>query len=160
MKRLLLSSLVLLVASNFCAAESKDKLYGKAPTVKEPTAISALNAEPTKYKDQTVLLSGKIVDVCKGVGCWVEVESADSARVICRSLDESIHFPKDVVGKIIQVQGKVLYDVKAPGTKTEKHEGGVAHACPAPQVLVSIEGATVADLAEVTPAPEAEPKKE
>ena len=55
-----------------------------------------------------------------------------------------------------------MYDEKASGTVTEKkHEGGEAHACPAPQVLLSIEGATVASLVEAVPAtaPEATPEK-
>ena len=157
MQRILLSALAILVCLTLSFAVTKSKTYGKAPTLTEPTAISALNTEPTKYKDQTVLLTGKIVDVCKHIGCWVEIESSDSARVICRSLDESVRFPKDVVGKTVQLQGKVMYDAQAPDKVEQKGEGGEAHACPAPKVLVSIQGATVADT---VVAPEPELKKE
>ncbi len=161
MKRISLAALAIVLLVNFAWAADAPavKTYGKAPTVKEPTAISSVKADPTKYKDQTVLVSGKIVDVCKGAGCWVEVEAADSSRIICKSLDESVTFPKDVVGKTIQVQGKVMYDAKAPGTKMAKHEGGEAHACPAPQVLLSIEGATVASAVEAVPAAAPEKKE-
>lgn len=153
MKRMfaLAAAAVVLINVCFAGSEAATKVYGKAPTVTEVTAISALQAEPTKYTDQTVLLSGKIVDVCKGSGCWVEVEAADSSRIICKSLDESVLFPKDVVGRTIQVQGKVMFDAKAPGMKMAKHEGGEAHACPAPKVLLSIEGATVASAVEAVP---------
>ena len=143
MHRVIMSVLVSLFFIGSCLAEPVTKTYGKAPSVKEPTAISALKTEPVKYKDQTVLVTGKIVDVCQYRGCWLEIEAADSARIICKSLDESVRFPKDVVGKTIQLQGKVLYDTKASDKVTEKKEGGEAHACPAPQVLVSIEGAIV-----------------
>jgi hypothetical protein len=88
----------------------------------------------------------------------VEIESPDSSRIICKSLDESVTFPKNVVGKMISLQGKVMVDTKAPGTVTEKNEGGEAHACPAPQVLISIEGATVAAM--TAPAAATEEQKE
>ena len=161
MHRALLSALALAVFTSISLGDSPAKTYGKAPTVKEPTPISMVKAEPVKFKDQVVLLTGTIVDVCKHRGCWVEIESGDSSRIICKSLDETILFPKDVLGRTIQLQGKVMYDAKAPGVVTEKHEGGEAHSCPAPQVLVSIEGATVAGLAVTdSVSPEPEPKKE
>ena len=153
--RLILATLLTstLIAAFAWADTGESKTYGKAPTLSEPTGIAVVQAEPTKYIDQTVLVIGKIVDVCKGAGCWVEVEAADSSRIICKSLDESVLFPKDVVGKTISLQGKVKYDGKAPGMVMEKHEGGEAHACPQPKVLISIEGATVASAVEVAPAP-------
>jgi hypothetical protein len=155
MKRMSVLVLALVSLASFCLANpDATKTYGKAPTVKEPVTITTVKAEPAKYKDQTVLISGRVVDVCRHAGCWVEVEAPDSSRIICKSLDESISFPKDVVGRMIQVQGKVMYDAKAPGAQT-KTEGGEAHACPAPQVLISIEGATVAAMDEQTPGPKA-----
>ena len=159
MKRMLVMVFVLAFAVTAFGGEIATKTYGKAPTVTDPTAISMVKSTPDNYKDQTVLVTGKIVDVCKHAGCWVEIEAADSARVICKSLDESVRFPKDVVGKTIALQGKVMYDSKAPGTVAEKHEGGEAHACPAPQVLISIDGATVADATTAIAAP-VEEKKE
>ncbi len=159
MKRMLVITLVLAFALTAFGGESTSKTYGKAPTVTEPTAISLVKSTPDTYKDQTVLVTGKVVDVCKHAGCWVEIEAADSARVLCKSLDESVRFPKDVVGKTIALQGKVMFDTKAPGTVTEKHEGGEAHACPAPQILISIDGATVADIAAAVATP-VEEKKE
>jgi hypothetical protein len=119
------------------------KTFGKAITLKEATPISKINAEPTKYADQNVLVAGKVISVCQGMGCWVELET-DSARIICKSMDESIHFPKDCAGSIVQVQGKVLYDVKASGKAEMKSEEGMKpHACPAPKVKISIDGATL-----------------
>lgn len=156
MRCVLLSLLAFVLVNGTSLAESRAKTYGKAPTIVKPTAISVLKAEPAKYKDQSVLVTGTIVDVCRHAGCWVEVQASDSTRIICKSLNETVLFPEDVVGKLIQLQGKVVYDAKAPGAVTEQHEGGEVHACPAPQVLVSIEGATVTE-AVILPA---EPVKE
>ena len=158
MHRIIAAVFALSLLCGFANAESKSKLFGKAPSVAEPTKISTVTTNPDKYVNQTLLFAGTVVDVCRHRGCWVEIQSGDSARVICRSMDETVLFPESVLGHKIQLQGKVLYDAKAPGSVTEKHEGGEAHACPAPQIMVSIEGAVVDDFAE-TVTQSAEPKQ-
>ena len=160
MRHVLLSVLALAILAASSLADIKAKTFGKEPKSKKEISISALQAKPAKFKNKTVLLSGIITDVCKHRGCWLEIQQSDGAKIICKSMDESILFPPEVVGHSIRLQGKVLYDANASGAVQKEEEGGVAHACPAPQVLVSIDGATVADLADAAPAPEAEPKKE
>jgi hypothetical protein len=125
------------------AAAPQAKTFGKAPTLTESVAISKLNSTPADYVDKNVLVTGKIVDMCRHSGCWVEIEAADSSRIICKSLDESVHFTTDCIGKQVALQGKLMFDGKAPGAVEKKHEGEAAHSCPAPKVLVSIEGASV-----------------
>lgn len=127
------------------------KTFGKSPTLTEPVAIAALTSQPAEYVNHSVLVTGKIVDMCRHSGCWVEVEAPDSSRIICKSLDESVQFTTDCLGRQIALQGKLMYDPKAPGAVQKAHAGEAAHACPAPRVLVSIEGATV-DLATAPPA--------
>jgi hypothetical protein len=127
------------------------KTFGKAPTLSQTVAITRLNSQPSEYVNQAVLVTGRIVDMCRHSGCWVEVEAPDSSRIICKSLDESVHFTTDCLGKQVAVQGKLMYDPRAPGA-VQKSGAGEAHACPAPRVLVSIEGATV-DLATAPLAP-------
>jgi hypothetical protein len=127
----------------FAEGESKTKVYGKEITLKEATPIKSINSDPQQYVDKEVLIAGKVVAVCKGMGCWVEVMTPDSQKIICRSLDESVTVPKDCEGRFIQVQGKVKFDKKASGKAEMKaHEGMAAHACPAPKVLVCMEGAS------------------
>lgn len=136
------------------------KTFGKEITLKEATPISKLNAEPAKYVDKDVLVAGRVVSVCQGSGCWVELEAADSSRIICKSMDESVHFPKGCVGSAVQVQGKVLYDAKASGkAEMRKEEGMPVHACPAPKVKVSIHGARM-ELAVANPEKKVEKKEE
>lgn len=151
------------------AAEPAVKTFGKAPTLTDATPVAKLNSAPPELVDHDVLVAGKIVDMCAHKGCWVEVEDTDGARIICKSLDESVTFSKDCKGQSIRLQGKLMYDPKAPGVVEEKHGDehaepdvlaapGTAiaaetpatdkaavppHACPAPKVLVSIQGATV-----------------
>jgi hypothetical protein len=136
------ATLVVLITGLCWADTTAVKTFGKAPTITEATPIAGLQKEPAKYVDKSVLVSGRVVDMCRHKGCWVEIESPDSTRIICRSLDESVAFPKDCLGQNIRLQGKVLFDEKASGKKEEKTEG-VPHTCPAPKLMVSIEGATV-----------------
>ena len=133
------------------AAAPQTKTFGKTPRLTESVAISKLNTAPEELVNKKVLLTGKIVDMCRHSGCWVEIEAADSSRIICKSLDESIHFTTDCIGKEVSLQGKLMYDGKAPGAE-KKGEGEAAHSCPAPKVLVSIEGATV-NMAAATATP-------
>jgi hypothetical protein len=146
------------------AAAPAAKTYGKALTLKEVTEISKLNAAPNDYKDEVVMVAGKVVNVCQGSGCWLEVEAADSSRIICKSMDESIHFPKTCAGSMVIVEGKVLYDTKASGRSEIKHEEGMApHACPSPKCMVSISGAELtlasADEAKTPKADEQKPEE-
>jgi len=141
------------------AATPQTKTFGKAPTLTESVAISKLNTAPAELVNKPVLVTGKVVDMCRHSGCWVAIEAADSSRIICKSMDESVHFTTDCIGKEVSLQGKLLVDRKAPGSVEKKHEGEAAHSCPAPQVLVSIEGATVNMTAAVAPATPTEGSK-
>jgi hypothetical protein len=144
MPRVLFTCLVLIVLTSCCFAGGGTnlKVYGKNPTLKKATAIKSITADPEQYADKEVLVSGKVASVCKGRGCWVEVTDPDGNAIICRSLDESVTVPMDCEGRSIRVQGKVKFDKKASGkSEMKKHEGMAEHACPAPKVLVSMEGA-------------------
>ncbi|MBI5058719.1 DUF4920 domain-containing protein [candidate division KSB1 bacterium] len=139
-------SLFVAIALIGCSAHNgnaKGKVFGTEPTLKEPVSIAAVNSEPAKFKDQDVLVTGKVVAMCQHMGCWVEIEQADKSTIICKSVDESVHFTQDVMGKDIELQGTLLWDEAAPGEVKESHEGGEAHACPAPKVMVSLKGARV-----------------
>jgi hypothetical protein len=152
-------ALLMLAASFSFAADStaaKSKIFGKTPTLTEPVAIATLNIAPADLVNKSVLVTGKITAMCLHSGCWVEIESPDSSRIICKSLDESIHFTKECLGKSVALQGTLMYDGKAPGDVEKAHAGETAHSCPAPKVLVSIEGATV-NLAATEPAPAVTP---
>jgi hypothetical protein len=174
MLRIVSAIVLVFVAASLCfATEAVPKTYGKKIEIKETTSVNSINSEPNKYVDKEVLVTGKVSRVCKGMGCWIEVES-DSSKIICRSLDESILVPKDCEGRAVRVMGKVKFDKKASGKDAMKKEGdGPVHACPAPKVFVSTSGIELADMvsaisvstaptapAQVTPAPAAVEKVE
>jgi hypothetical protein len=147
-------AMVLYLGSSALAA---DKPYGKEMSLAESTSILAINTAPADFSDKPVLVQGKVISMCMHQGCWVMVEAEDKAQILCRSLDESVKFPPTTLNQQIRVQGKLMYDKSAPGMEMKAHEGEEAHACPNPQVMVSIEGAVVETAPEAESAVEAAP---
>jgi len=146
-KTILILALTALFAVS-CACGAKNmQTFGEEPTLKKASNITELNANPANYVDHDVLISGTVVDMCKHAGCWVEIEQKDKSRILCKSLGDVVTFPQETLGKTISLQGTLMYDPNAPGAVEEKHEGDAeSHACPAPQIMVSIKGATVKGL--------------
>ncbi len=109
MKKLL--AILLLVSVAFVYA-NEEKL-GKQITIKEKTAISKILAAPNKFEGKTVLVEGKILEVCQDKGCWIEIAGAkENEKIKVKVEDGVIIFPKEAKGKTALVQG-VVAPVKA-----------------------------------------------
>jgi hypothetical protein len=92
-------------------------------------------------KDKTVQIEGTVQKLCPGKGCWVEVSDGKSSA-IAKSLNDSVLFPKDAVGKKVLVQGIVRFKPAAAcGEGSEGGHSGEGHECPKPDILVEIQGA-------------------
>jgi hypothetical protein len=101
MKRIL--GIVCLGASLLAAAELK---LGKPLTVKEPTTIEKVYAEPEKFLGKTVAVKGKITEVCQMMGCWMNlVDSASGKSIRIKVNDGEIEFPKNGAGKMAIAEG-------------------------------------------------------
>jgi hypothetical protein len=163
MVRMMSVFVILALAASLCfAADVTPKTFGAAPTLKEATPISQITKEPAKFVDKDVLIAGKIVSMCQHKGCWVELEAADSSRILCKSMDESVHFSKDCLNQMAQIEGKVVYEAKkVEKTEMKSEKGEKPHACPSPKLMVSLKGGTVM-FAEASKIPEVapEPKKD
>jgi hypothetical protein len=146
MKKIVLLCTLAALLLSCTAKKSQTRVFGTEPTLKEAVTIATLNTEPAKFVDHDVLVAGRVANMCMHMGCWVEIEQADKSTIICKSLDESVLFSKDCLGKEIVLQGTLMYDPDAPGEVQEQKEGEAPHACPAPQVLVAIKGARVKGL--------------
>jgi hypothetical protein len=137
---------ILLVAltSLGCAGRTAAVRVGAPIDRAKPTSIAALNAHPNDFVGQTVLLKGVVSRVCKGRGCWVEVQAADGSAIIARSLDHAILLPTDCEGRRIVLQGMMSADAPEACGGGEAHhdeEGDVpAHECPQPTYLVATTG--------------------
>jgi hypothetical protein len=107
------------------AAESK---LGKEITLKEKTSISNILANPEKFEGKTVLVEGKILDVCQSMGCWIEIAgNNDKEKIKIKVEDGEIVFPKESKGKTALVQGVVALVKGGEACQTEHAENKESH---------------------------------
>lgn len=84
------------------------KKYGKELTLKEETKISTILADVDNYVGKKVLIRGRIVDVCKKRGCWIELASDKEYETIqIKVKDGEIVFPMEIRGKLVLAEGVV-----------------------------------------------------
>ena len=107
-------SVLALFASLAAAAETG--AYGKPLADLTPTPLADVLKAPVAGK--TVRLEGTIGAVCKNKGCWLTLNQGEkSVHVTFEGY--SYFVPKDVVGKKVALEGKVL--VKEPKADEVEH---------------------------------------
>lgn len=106
----------------------------------EKIGIGNLTQKPEKYIDKEVVVQGEIVDVCQGSGCWVLIEEDDD-KIIAKSLDHKITFPKDSKGKIVEVRGILRGKIKE-SCDIEGHNKK-DHKCASPEYFIEIKSAKI-----------------
>jgi hypothetical protein len=99
--------LVLVMVAALAFAGSAKK-YGKPLTVKEPTKVSDILANPEKFDGKKVLVEGPVVDVCQKRGCWMRVGSEKEFESILFKVEDGvIVFPMTAKGKSARAEGIV-----------------------------------------------------
>jgi hypothetical protein len=72
-------------------------------------ALTAQNllADPKKFDDQDIKLTGQVSGVCQNKGCWMTIGTGEpgAATVRVRFKDYGFFVPKDCMGKTAVVQG-------------------------------------------------------
>ena len=114
MKKLLISSIAILFCG-FIFAQTDDGKYGGEITLEEKTSISDILISPEDYLDQKVLVEGEVLDVCKMMGCWMELKSDlptgqagdEGEKIKVKVKDGDIIFPVEAKGQIALVEGTV-----------------------------------------------------
>lgn len=99
---------------------------GAPLTLTESMPVDKLLAKPADYVGKTVQVKGKVTEVCRIMGCWLEIADPDTGKSVKLQTEHSagIVFPKDSVGKIVVAEGTLT---KTEMTKEEviakaKHE--------------------------------------
>ena len=107
MKKLLIIPIALLFCG-YLFAQTDDGNYGSEITLEEKTNISDILNSPEDYLDQTVLVEGKVHDVCQKMGCWIELESdVEGEHIKVKVKDGDIVFPVEAKGQTALVEGTV-----------------------------------------------------
>ncbi len=94
----------------FCAligsCAPKGTQYGQGVTGGAITPIATVLADAQKYVGKTVVVEGKVDEVCKMKGCWMDL-SADQSKIRIKVNDDEIVFPQDAKGKTARAEGVV-----------------------------------------------------
>ncbi len=120
--KLLVVSIVLLGCNqNNEVSEIAGKEYGNPLELKETVKVSALLATPDVYLGKKVQVEGKILDVCKMRGCWIEIAGDEPYQKIKVKVDDGvIVFPMDAKGKTARAEGE-LYKVELTVEEARKY---------------------------------------
>ena len=108
------------------AAPSADWTHsGEAFTVKESLAAADLLANPASFDGKTVLVEGRVADVCSKMGCWMVVAHEDQTMRV-RMKGHAFFVDKQGKGKDCRIEGVVVAKEVDPATvahfKSESRE--------------------------------------
>ena len=81
--------------------------YGAAITLDRITPVAHILAAPASYLGQTVLVEGRVGEVCEHSGCWMDVVADDGVDIRVKVEDGVIVFPLSARGRTALVEGKV-----------------------------------------------------
>ncbi len=119
MKALALTFLTLAVV---LAGEVK---LGKPLTINETIPIDKVLASPDKYVGKTIQVKGNVRDVCREMGCWMELVDQETGKALrIKVKDGEIKFPVEAIGKPAVAEGKFAKVVlnKDEAIAQAKHE--------------------------------------
>lgn len=88
------------------ASAPEGEVYGAPPTLEQSTPLAEIMTDPARFEGQTVLLHGRISDVCQRKGCWTVIRDGD-AHLRVRFEDYGFFLPKDSIGAEAWAQGSV-----------------------------------------------------
>ena len=102
---------VLLLFAFAAGAESDQGLpagddYGAGLTLEEITPLREVVRQPEVHSDRTLLVRGRIRDVCQKKGCWMVLTDGESQMRV-RFAEYGFFVPKDSRGKVAYVEGRV-----------------------------------------------------
>jgi hypothetical protein len=124
-----IAALMIFLLTVCSALAGNPKKYGKEITLKEPTRVSDILANPAKYDGKRVLVEGAVVDVCKKRGCWIKVAGDREFESIQFKVEDGvIVFPMEAKGKTARAEGVVSVktyseDLITQGKEHAKEQG-------------------------------------
>ncbi len=106
MKPLTLVTAWLVLANPLVWAEGKER-YGQPLEGAEEVSVSTILQDPLAWQDKTVRITGTVREVCRKMGCWIDVEDASGVSIQVKVEDGVIVFPVSSVGRQVVAEGRV-----------------------------------------------------
>jgi hypothetical protein len=80
-----------------------------------PIPAKDLLADPSSFEGKTILVEGRIADVCQKMGCWMVIAEGDkSMRVLTRA--HKFYVAKDSTGQTCRIEGTISSKKIDPAT--------------------------------------------
>jgi hypothetical protein len=127
MKRLLtLSVLTVLFA---CRAQlPAGAPFGEPMAARDVVAFATVDASPTDYFEQTLLVEATVTAVCVNKGCWMQVEDRGSSAMVRweTGCGGKYAFPQSAIGRRVLIQGSFYPKTISPedAEHLEEEAGG------------------------------------
>lgn len=156
MKQLFLALLTFFFA---IASQAQDAVSAKPGVIygsvsdKGMTLVNANELEKkigdSKFEGQ---VQGKVVEVCKAMGCWAKLERADGSTIMIKVKDHEFAMPLDIVGKTVVAEGTA--EIKLTSVSMLKHYAEDAGKSkeeiekikePKKEVLINVKGVKVVE---------------
>jgi len=122
MKRILLAAVVLSFSFSINAQDAPSAKPGVVfgEVTEKGTAVSTNEIESkmvdNKYEGK---IKGKVVEVCKAMGCWAKLQKEDGSTIMIKVKDHEFAMPLDIVGKVVVAEGSA--QVKETSVNMLKH---------------------------------------
>jgi hypothetical protein len=107
-------SLVLAEDSSRASAPSV-RHFGAPIELEVPTSLSEVLAHPEEFANRSILIAGRITDVCKKRGCWTVLADGD-AHLRIRFKDYGFFLPSDIRGRFALAEGMVRVEMQSQET--------------------------------------------
>jgi co-chaperonin GroES (HSP10) len=86
---------------------AQEKL-GNELTLEEVTSISDIISNLDEYLGKKVLVEGEVLDVCKHMGCWMDLSGdTEGQKIKIKVKDGEIIFTEDFLGRTALAEGEV-----------------------------------------------------
>ncbi len=122
MKKILISALALVLSFNMNAQDEQTAKPGTVfGEVSEKGTVITANELETKMVDNKFegKVKGKVVEVCKAMGCWAKIQKEDGSTIMIKVKDHEFAMPLDIVGKIVVAEGSA--ELKETSVNMLKH---------------------------------------
>lgn len=122
MKKILIAAAALVLSFNINAQDEATAKPGTVfGAVSEKGTVVTANELETKMVDNKFdgKVKGKVVEVCKAMGCWAKIQKEDGSTIMIKVKDHEFAMPLDIVGKVVVAEGSA--EVKETSVNMLKH---------------------------------------
>jgi hypothetical protein len=122
MKRILFAIIAFVFSVNINAQDAPSAkpgvVYGE---ISDKGTVVAANELESKMVDNKYegKVKGKVVEVCKAMGCWAKLQKDDGSTIMIKVKDHEFAMPLDIVGKVVLAEGSAV--VKETSVNMQKH---------------------------------------